>query len=382
MKNIVNYLGRIKKGATLNIMVNTISAFGLGFASYYFQTKGLALYKIMLVWAISPLATLPIVLLASRWSTRTFLKLGVLSYIGASLSLFFYNDYSWLLFGIFSGLVLGLFWVSFNYVFFLTSTQKHHAKDSSMYFIFPALVGIAMPPLGALIIGNLGFKVLFLLTTIAFVIPFLYVRSEYFKHEQTITFSEANKAFSNIRLIAFFDGALQFFQWHFLTIYALIFLKTEYEVGGLLSFIALLSLLVSFALSYMSDHYGKRVEFLYPLLALMAILIVIMPSLNSLVTLVPFIGAYVVLDNLSMPIRFSIRMDMAKSNIGFWRASEFYGNIGRTVVFGISALLLYSGYYWLPFVLFALMTITFPFIIRQKNISLRKRAGKVKTDSF
>ncbi len=382
MNNVANYFGRFKKGAILNITVNAIQAFGLGFASYYFQTKGLALYKIMLVWAINPLASLPIVLLATRWSTRTFLKLGVLCYIGASLSLLFYNEYSWLLFGIFMGLVLGLFWVSFNYVFFSTSSNNQHAKDSSMYFIFPALVSIVMPPLGALVIDNFGFKMLFMFTTVAFLIPLFYVRSDYFNHDQTITFSQANKEFSNIRLIAFFDGVLQFFQWHFLTIYALIFLKTEYEVGGLLSLIALLSLLVSFALSYASDHYGKRVEFLYPLLTLMAILILIMPSLNSVVALVPFIGAYVILDNLSMPIRFSIRMDMAKSNIGFWRASEFYGNIGRTVVLGMSALLLYLGYSWLPFVIFAVMTIIFPFIIRQKNISLRKRSGESQAGSL
>ena len=368
----VDYLQRIKKGASLNLLLNAIQAFGLGFASYYFHTKGLAFYKIMLIWAIDPLASLPVVLLAHKWNTRTRMMLGILGYVGMSLSLLFYSQYSWLLFAIFSGLVLGLFWVSFNYVFFLSSAYSQHAKDSSMYFIFPALASTIMPPLGALVIGNFGFKVLFLSTALAFAVPLWYARGEYFNHTQAITFREADKAYSGIRLISFFDGALHFFQWHFLTIYILLFLKTEYEVGGVLSYLALLSLLVSFSLSYASDRYNKRAVFLYPLLIGMAILIATMPSIHTLAVLVPVIGAYAIFDNLRLPIRFAVHIDLGTKDIGFWRASEFYGNIGRTIVFGVSALLLYLGNYWLPFMIFALMTFTFPFIIRQRLNSLHK----------
>lgn len=365
-RRAITFFGRLKKGAILNLMVSVLGSLGLGFASYYFQTQGLAFYKIMLVWAIGPLVSLPVVFFVHAWSTRTFLRLGVLAFTGMSLSLLFYNPFSYILFGICGGLVLACFWVSFNYVFFLASAKSQHAKDSSVYFLLGPLIGMVMPSLGALLIDGFGFRVLFFVTSLLSLVPLLYVKGVYFDHTMDISFRQADKDFSGIRLIAFFDGVLHYFQGHFLTIYALLFLKTEYEVGGLLSYLALLSLFVSFVFSYISDRRNKRVEFLYPLLIAMAILILVMPSLHSLSALVIVIGVYAILDNLSLPIRFAVHMDMGTRDIGFWRASEFYGNIGRTVIFGLSALLLYVGNYWLPFIIFAFMSFAFPFIISYK----------------
>lgn len=365
-KRAYTFLNQRRQGASLNLMMNVISSIGLGFASFYFQSQGLPFYKIMLVWAIGPLVSLPFVYFMSSWNTKKLLRLGVLAYAGAALSLLFYNPYSYILYGIFNGLMLGLFWVSFNTVFFNGSANHQHAKDSSIYFILPSIGGIIMPPIGALIIDGLGYKVLFFITFMLCIIPLLYIRGKYFEYKEDIPFRQADKDFSGIRLIAFFDGALHFFQWHFLTIYALLFLKTEYEFGSLLGYLALTSFIVSFALSYASDRYKKRVEILFPLLLTMSLLIVIMPKLHSLALLVPVIGLYAVLDNLSLPIRFAVHLDMGTRDTGFWRASEFYGNIGRTIIFAIAATSLYMDNYWLPFVMFASMTAVFPFIIRAK----------------
>lgn len=355
-----------KKGAALNLMMNTVSSLALGFASFYFQSQGLAFYKIMLVWAIGPLVSLPLVYFIDNWDTKKFLKLGVIAYAGAALSLLFYTQYSYVLYGVFNGLMLGLFWVSFNTAFFNKSKNHQHAKDSSLYFILPALGGILMPPLGALIIDNFSYKVLFLIGALICTIPFLYIQGTYFDYKEKMSFKQANKAFSGIRLIAFFDGALHFFQAHFLTVYALLFLKTAYEFSGLLGYLALISLSVSFALSYISDRYKKRVEILFPLLAFMGMLILSMATIQSITVLVVIIGLYAVLDNLSLPIRFAVHLDMGTRDTGFWRASEFYGNIGRTLIFAVSAVSLSLGNYWVPFVVFAAMTLVFPFIIKNK----------------
>ena len=76
------------------------------------------------------------------------------------------------------------------------------------------------------------------------------------------------------------------------------------------------------------------------------------------------VGIYAVLDNMSLPIRFAIPMDVRKPDIGFWRAMEVYGNLGRFVVFSISSLLLYIGNFWLPLVLFAVMSFGLPVLVR------------------
>jgi len=364
------YFSRLKKAALLNIMVSTLSKFGLGFASYYFKIQGLELYKIILVWAIAPLASIPIVLLSHTWNVRRRLRYGLLAFSGMSLSLFFYNQFSFLLYGICGGLVLGFFWVSFNYLFFLKSTNNEHARDSSVYFLLSPLVGIVLPPLGALLIGNVGYRALFFVTLLLSLLPFLYIKGDYFLYTAKQSFKQANEAFSGLRLIEFFNGALHYFQGNFLAIYALLFLKTEYQVGGLLSYLAVISLGVSLVVSHISDKSNKRLRFLYPLLIAMSALIILIPGIKSLSLLVAVIGMYAALDNLSMPLRFAVVMDAKTTDIGFWRMSELYGNIGRTVVFSITSLLLYVGNSWLAFGIFAVMSFVFPFLMGWKTKTL------------
>ncbi len=362
-----SYFSRLMKTATLKIMVDVFSSFGLGFASYYFKINGLELYKIVLVWAIAPLVSIPVVVLAHNWNVKRRLRCGLLAFTGMSLSLLFYNQFSFLLYGIFGGLVLGFFWVSFNYLFFLKSTNSENARDSSIYFLLGPLASIVLPPLGALIIDGAGYRALFFVTILLSLLPLLYVKGDYFTHTATQSFKEADKAFSGLRLIEFFNGALHYFQGNFLVIYALLFLSTEYQVGGLLSYLAFISLGVSFLVSYISDKSNKRLSILYPLLIGMSALIMSIPSIDSLSLLVIVIGVYAILDNLSMPLRFAVVMDAKKTDIGFWRMSELYGNIGRTVVFTITALLLYTGNSWLAFGLFGAMALVFPFIMSWKT---------------
>jgi hypothetical protein len=102
------------------------------------------------------------------------------------------------------------------------------------------------------------------------------------------------------------------------------------------------------------------------------VLIILVPSFKSLAALIPIIGVYSILDNLSLPIRFAVPMDVVTMDIGFWRANEFYGNMGRTIVFAAASLLLYAGNKWAAFSIFAVMTFAFPFIISRKIGSLRK----------
>jgi MFS family permease len=380
MASLTGYFRRLGKGVRLNMLVQLFSSFSLGFASYYFKVRGVEFYKLMMIWSISPLVSLPVVALGNTWSIKRNLRLGLLAYTGMSVSLLVFTPFSFLAFGIFSGLVLGFFWVSLNYVFFQNSDDGNYAKDSSIYFLLGPLAGIVLPPLGALVIHDLGFQALFTASAVISLIPLLYVRGHDFSPVLERSFGAANRAFSGLRLITFFDGALHFFQGNFLIIYALLYLKTEYAVGGLLSYLAFISLLGSVFLSHVSDRVKRRVEILFPLLILMAALIAIMPILKGITPLVIVIGMYAVLDNLSLPIRFAVPMDVVTMDIGFWRMSEFYGNTGRVVVFAIASLLLYFNNFWAPFVIFALMTLAFPFIISRKLNWLRSSGPLLQID--
>lgn len=366
MRAVKDYFRSMKKGVLLNLLVQLNINLGLGFAAYYFKIHGTEMYKIILIWALSPLVSLPVVYFPKTWNIRKNLSYGLLGYTGMALSLLFLNEYSFLLFAISSGLTLGFFWVSCNYIFFLNSNDSRYAKDSAIYFILGPFIGILLPPLGSLLIDNVGYRALFLMSVLLSLLPFLYIKDKDFDVRVENSFSEARQAFKGLRLITMLDAALHFFQGHFLAIYALLYIKSEYQVGGLLSYLALISLAASFLVSYWSDRYKKRVEILYPLLILMSVTMLVMPSAKSLAALLPLIGLYAILDNLSLPIRFAVPMDFVKMDISFWRASEFYGNVGRTIVFLIATLLLYFGSAWLAFTFFALLTFLIPFIINYK----------------
>lgn len=371
MSVIKDFVNDIKKSVLLRILVEVFSTFGLGFASFFFHKHDLELYKIMLIWAISPLASLPVVIFSNTWNIRKFLTIGLLSFTAMNLSLLFYNQFSYILFGIFNGIALGYFWVSNNYIFFLKSTNAHHAKNMSINFALGPLIGIVIPPIGAILIDSFNFKLFFLLTSVLSLVPLLYMRNDFFNHTMKQSFREADKAFSGLRLVAFFNGALHFFQGNFLAIYVLLYLKTEYEISGMLSYLALMSLIVSFGLAYASDKYEKRTTILYPLLFIMALLIILIPALKTLPGLITVIGIYAIFDNLSLPIRFAAPMDVVKPDIGFWRCEEVWGNLGRTIVFVIAAVLVYSENYWAAFGIFAIMTAVFPFIISFQINSLK-----------
>lgn len=76
------------------------------------------------------------------------------------------------------------------------------------------------------------------------------------------------------------------------------------------------------------------------------------------------VGIYAILDNMSLPIRYAIPLDVKVKDIGFWRAGEVYGNIGRVVAFGLSSLFLYFGNYWIPLVIFALLSFSIPLVVK------------------
>jgi hypothetical protein len=99
----------------------------------------------------------------------------------------------------------------------------------------------------------------------------------------------------------------------------------------------------------------------------MAILLIAMPSIKSVPVLFAIIGVYAIVDNLCLPIRFAIPLDLSNKDIGYWRAAEFYGNIGSLIAFSLSSLFLYLGNRWLPFALYALLAFSFPFLASKKT---------------
>ena len=276
VKGVFVYLKRIESGVKLNILVHFATSIGLGFASFFLNYQGVPLFKIMLMWAISPLAAAIIAFSFKKWNLKRQLIFGTLSYTFMALSLLFFFNYSYLIYGLFSGFTMGFYWVSLNYIFFNKSEKKNHAKDFNIYFLIGPIFSILFPPIGAVIIDNFGFQVLFVITGLLSLIPLFYVNKDGFNQTFYAKFSEANKKFSGLRTYMALNDGLHFFQGHFIAVYILLFLTSEYEIGGMISYLALISLIVSFFISEASDKNQKRIKYLTPMMIGMGLLILSM----------------------------------------------------------------------------------------------------------
>ncbi|MBU2689936.1 MAG: MFS transporter [Candidatus Eisenbacteria bacterium] len=345
----------------------------MSFASLYFKSQGLPIFKIIIVWAISPAVAMLVVSLVRSYSIRTFLCIGILLYAMKALTLFFYFKYSYLLYGMLAGLVLGIFWVALNYIFFSRSPSANHAKNSSVYFIIPSLLGIILPPVGALIIGYTNFKVLFALVVLLSPISLGYVLKKIPAQIAVFNFRDSHRRFKGLKLITGFEGALHFFQSVFIPVYILLFLTSEFEVGGFHSYTAFIGFIVTVILAKYSDKQQKRLVVIAPLLIAMGVVILLLGAIHQVWWWLMLIGVYSFLDNITLPIRFAIPMDFKGKDIGFWAMSEFYGNFGRTVLLALSAVFFYFNAYWLAFIIFALIALFYPSVI---NYQIKRNLHK------
>lgn len=345
-------------------MTNFFSAMGFTFASLYFDSHGLPLYGIVVMAAIGPAVAMLIVAIFRTFYVRAFLILGALAYTMRAIALIFYFNYSFVLYGIFGGVTLGLFWVSLNYVFFKKSVITSHAKDSSVYFIVPQLLAMLLPPLGAFVIRSTSFIFLFSVTGVLSLIPAVYAYRNIEPLTLTNKFRDTIQRFSGLKLITFVEGALHYFQSTFVPIYILLFVNTAFGIGGFESYLALIGFAVTIVLARHSDKKRSRLGTLKPILWLMGILILALGLIHNWYVWLLLIGVYAFLDNISLPLRFALPMDYKDKDMGFWRVSEFYGNFGRVVFLGISAVLFYMHMYIVAFVLFAVLAASYPLMIK------------------
>lgn len=153
--------------------------------------------------------------------------------------------------------------------------------------------------------------------------------------------------------------------------YTLLFLKTELEFGGFLSYLGLLGFIISYLLSRKSDGNGQRMSYLVPLFLLMAFVMVLLPFISSTIVWVGLIGAYTLLNTASSPLRLAISLDVKKATLSFWMVRELFLNIGRFVTILISVVGFYFEFYWPVFMMFALMGLMYPLLVRWKLKGLR-----------
>jgi hypothetical protein len=259
-----------------------------------------------------------------------------------------------------------LFWIPLNVKFFEKSKSETNGKDSFAYAAIGSVLSILLLPLAALCIQEFGYSATFLFAALLGIPIAIIIWRNLQEKTYRLDFGESFKELKGLKSIIFFEGAIDQLSCVVIPIITLLYIKTELGFGGVLSYLALVSLVAAYFMATHSDKKQKRVTYLVPLFFAMAGITFAMGFTNSfgvwIVLLTLFSTAY----TISYPMRLALIMDRKKTDIGFWTVREVVLNAGRFVTLLIAAVLLYFSLYWAIFAMYAAIFVAYPFVAKRK----------------
>jgi len=327
-------------------------------------------YEILATYSLWAVAFSLTVRSISRISLREF---SASSFLALSAILIFFaamGNVNILLTGAVFGVTYGfrsmLFWLAQNHLFFEKTPTDAHGKVSFLQNAIPATVTIIALPLVGLLISGAGYTPVFILFSLIS-LYFAYASWKVTRSESfPIDWRAEMKKFKNLKTLALFDGALGQFGAVILPVYSLFFVHGEAEFGGLLAYLAFLSLAASYALASHSDRRGIRLGFLLPLSVLLGAVVLAMGFAGSFAAWLVLTTIYSIVYTVSYPLKLAGYMDVKKVDMGFWTVREFLFNLGRALTFTCAAAMFYFQLHWVVFALYAALFTAYPFVANRK----------------
>ena len=192
----------------------------------------------------------------------------------------------------------------------------------------PGLIAAVIPPLSAVFAHAFGYRWLFGLSAILFLIPIWLVWKYVPEEKYVLDFVRGLRNFKGLKTITILEGSLQHFSGAIVPIYALLFLKTTLDVGLFLGYTGLIGFAIAIFLSMRSDHSQKRKKFIQILFLLMAVSIAVLPlpEMRRLVCCCRHFHGD--LQHLFAFAAYHI-LRRQKPDLEFWKTREFLLNIGK-----------------------------------------------------
>lgn len=355
------------------LAANTIlSIFGFSFLAIFFKDNGMPPYAIILVFAVYILLAACMAPLAKKIRAKEFLAW---SFVLAAILLLFLAGYG--LYGIYITAAifiilypvrLTLCWLPLNNMFFEKSGRKMHSQHSFIFNAMPSIFSIFLLPVAALIIAQAGYPALFCLgavfsIAIAFVI-FRKVKEKAY----SVNISQSWKKFKGLRTITMMEGATDQFNGIIIPVAMLFFVTGAVEFGGVLTYFAILSIIVAYFLAKHSDRHQKRLAYLLPLFIGTGLVVFALGFAGNFLAWIVLVTLYSLLYNVSYPLRLAFLMDARKKGMGmgFWSMREICLNAGRFITLTAAALLFYLQIFWAVYAMYALIFFAYPFVAKKK----------------
>jgi MFS family permease len=231
------------------------------FLPVYFRESGLTLLQIVevLLFTFLVIGLLPITLVKIFGNFEAIFTAGIFATMLFNIVLIFVKNP--VVLGLFYGLSMATFWPSFNLLQFRLSEMKVRARTMSVFsVVIPGIASVIGPAVGSFIITDFSFTALFSFSIVLYLIAFVV--------SLRIKFAVEIQKFAVPKSRRFQLFFVTFILWGFIESYWLPYpffvlsvAGTVLNMGLIYAISGLLIVIITFAVSWISDVKTMRVEF-------------------------------------------------------------------------------------------------------------------------
>lgn len=227
---------------------------------------------------------LVLIVLFRRFSARRAWRIAIISsHISLLLVLSIRSSAQFYLSSIISGFHLYFFFLFYNIAHFRETPKEKTGMSSAIMFSLVPAINIAAPLIAG-IIAQEHRVLLWIIATLFFLIAYRLVS---FQNDFTIAYS-VSEAISEIRATRVFivlQGIWEALIFAVIPIATLFFITTPLFYGTYLAYLSFVSIVANMLLGRYTDRAQKRIVFLYPITAILAIVTFAMPHAMGNITL-------------------------------------------------------------------------------------------------
>lgn len=255
-----------------------------------------------------------------------------------------------------------LFFTPYNILFFSSTQKEKKMQKMTAYWAIGGSVGVIAPALGGYIFSVYDLKGLL---SFGLLMVFLALLCTRFVNQETHRYTQKDiwTHIRSLRLVTMIEGATLKSSSLIIALYLLTYVQDEFDLGKLLSVIALISILFSLQVGKFSDKYKKRFILIWPLSLAIAGIMLAFYLVNDFYHVVILIVIFHFLNTLINPLRSNIVVDAIGNTPNMWISRELFLNIGRVIILAIIAPFLFWGDIKTGFLIVALLYVILPYLV-------------------
>lgn len=268
------------------------------------------------------------------------------------------------IFALLSGLPNILFWIPYEILFFTKHDTTQHGRSSALYFLILSGSGIIMPVAAGFLADHWGFKLAFLISAGAMIVPFL-LALKIPRQYVAVTLKESIAHLKGVKGLILLEGFFWSIPPCIIALSLLTLTSTAGQFGAVSSIVALGALLASLPIAHSSDRMQNRTKIIYPIYIGAAFILLALGRQTSLLWFTVFLLIFSSLRTMTQPVVNALVMDLRTDHTKLYMARQFLLSIGRVLGFGLTWLFALTQQLYVMYVIYALAHLVYLLMIRK-----------------